>query len=98
MLERALDLLPARADPDWLPACHFLGTSLAARFQRPFLRLSAATHRRFLRGLADRGVAGGAVYDALIAATAAEAGAELVTCDRRAQVTYAKYGVRVLSL
>lgn len=71
---------------------------LAARFQRPFLRMSAVSHRRFLLALADHGVAGGAVYDALIAATAAEVGAELVTCDRRAQVTYERYGVRVLSL
>ncbi|MBK8996621.1 MAG: PIN domain-containing protein [Myxococcales bacterium] len=68
---------------------------LAARFRRPFLRMSPTRHRRFLLGLAGRGIAGGAVYDALIAATAAEAGAELATCDRRAQVTY---GVRILAL
>lgn len=71
---------------------------LAARFRRPFLRMSAASHRRFVLGLSDHGIAGGAVYDALIAATAAEAGAELATCDRRAQATYEKYGVTVVAV
>jgi predicted nucleic acid-binding protein len=71
---------------------------LAARFRGPFLRLSPASHRRFLLGLADNDVVGGAVYDALIAATAAEAKAELATCDRRAQLTYEKYGVTVVEI
>jgi predicted nucleic acid-binding protein len=33
-------------------------------------------------------------YDALVAATAAEHSAELVTCDRRAGAIYERYGVR----
>jgi predicted nucleic acid-binding protein len=37
----------------------------------------------FLLGLADHGVTGGASYDALVAATAASHGVDLVTGDRR---------------
>jgi predicted nucleic acid-binding protein len=43
--------------------------------------------------LPDHGVAGGTVYDALVAATAADAAADLVTCDRRALAVYDRYGV-----
>jgi predicted nucleic acid-binding protein len=66
---------------------------LRKRFPGPFLRLSARAHRRFLFDLPERGISGGAVYDALIAATAAEHGAELVSCDRRAAANYERYGV-----
>ena len=38
--------------------------------------------------LAGAGIAGGAVYDALIGLTAAQHGAELVTRDVRAAATY----------
>jgi predicted nucleic acid-binding protein len=65
-----------------------------ARFSRPLLRLDAKTHRAFLLSLPDRGIAGGAVYDALVAATAAEHAAELVTCDQRASKTYERYGTQ----
>jgi predicted nucleic acid-binding protein len=67
---------------------------LRERFPTPFLRLSAKAYRRFLFELPDQGIAGGAVYDALIAATAAEHGAELLSCDRRAAANYERYGVR----
>ncbi len=68
---------------------------LAARFRRPFLRLSSRAYREFLLRLPDHGVAGGASYDALVAATAASHGAELVTCDRRAAPVYERYGIRI---
>ena len=68
---------------------------LASRFRRPFLRMGAREYREFLLGLPDRGVGGGAAYDALVAATAASHGAELATCDRRAAPIYERYGVRV---
>ena len=71
---------------------------LAARFRRPFLRLSREAHKAFVLALPDRGIAGGATYDALVAATAGACGAELVTCDRRALVIYERYGVRTLVL
>lgn len=43
--------------------------------------------------LGRRGIVGGAVYDALIAATATAHGATLVSHDRRAQATYERLGV-----
>ena len=67
---------------------------LMARFPQPFLRLSARAYKVFIFGLPDHGVTGGAAYDALVAATAAGCGAELVTCDRRALPIYERYGVR----
>jgi predicted nucleic acid-binding protein len=68
---------------------------LVARFRRPLLRLSVRAYREFLFGLHDHGVSGGAAYDALVAATVASHGVELVTCDRRAAPIYERYGVRV---
>jgi predicted nucleic acid-binding protein len=64
---------------------------LSQRFPEPFLRMTPRAYRRFLLGLADNQLTGGAVYDALIAATATAAGAELVTFDRRALPTYGRY-------
>jgi len=67
---------------------------IAARFPGPFLRLSPAQYREFVFGLPGNAVSGGAAYDALVAATAAAASAELVTCDRRALPVYERYGIR----
>jgi predicted nucleic acid-binding protein len=64
---------------------------LVQRFPQPFLRLTPRAYRRFVLGLADNQLSGGAVYDALIAATATAAGADLVTCDRRALPIYERY-------
>jgi predicted nucleic acid-binding protein len=63
------------------------------RFPEPFLRLSAAGYRAFVLDLPEHEVTGGAAYDALVAATAAGHGAELVTCDRRAAAVYERYGI-----
>lgn len=68
---------------------------LAARFPQPLLRLGDVAYRQFLLRLPDYGTSGGAAYDALVAATAASHGAELVSCDRRAASVYERYGVRV---
>ena len=67
---------------------------LEARFPEPFLRLDTRAYKRFVVGLTDHGVTGGAAYDALVAATAAGCDAELVTCDRRALPIYERYGAR----
>lgn len=67
---------------------------LAAAFPAAFLRLSPRAYRDFLLGLPEREVAGGAAYDALVAATAAAHRAELVSCDRRALPVYERYAVR----
>lgn len=71
---------------------------LAARFPKPLLRMSPSGYREFVLGLPDREIVGGAVYDALVAATAVENDVELVTCDRRAVPVYERYGVRTLFL
>jgi predicted nucleic acid-binding protein len=67
---------------------------LAARFPQPLLRLSAPAFRDFVLHLPEHEVAGGAAYDALVAATAVAHGAELVSCDRRAAAVYESYRVR----
>lgn len=56
--------------------------------------MTPRAYRDFLSSLPDRGVSGGAVYDALVAATAAAHRAELISCDRRAAVIYERYNVR----
>lgn len=66
---------------------------LHARFPEAWLRMDATGYRRFVLGLPERGVAGGAAYDALVAATAAQHQAQLVTCDRRAAQVYEKFGI-----
>jgi predicted nucleic acid-binding protein len=50
--------------------------------------LSRTATSRTLATLAAGGVSGGATYDGLIGATAAEAGLPLLTLDRRARRTY----------
>lgn len=71
---------------------------LLTRFPQPFLRLSARAYKDFILGLPDHGVTGGTAYDALVAATAAGCGAELVSCDQRALPVYERYGIRTLVL
>lgn len=50
--------------------------------------LSAGSAQQLHSRLARRGIAGGAVYDALVAAAAGEHGITLATRDRRAAETY----------
>lgn len=68
---------------------------LAERFSEALL-LRSATARDLPRVLSGLGVAGGAVYDALVALAALEHGADLATRDARAKTTYDKVGVRVI--
>ena len=68
---------------------------IAARFAGPFLRLGPGAYRAFVLGLWGREITGGAAYDALVAATAAEHGSDIVTCDRRAAAVYERYGVKL---
>lgn len=60
---------------------------------RGHLLLDAAEYAALPTRLAALGIGGGAVYDALIGLTAASAGAELVTFDRRALPNYERCGV-----
>ncbi len=57
---------------------------------------SASEQESAHRLLAAAGIAGGAVYDGLVAIAARSAGMPLATHDRRALGTYAALGVRVL--
>jgi predicted nucleic acid-binding protein len=52
----------------------------------------------WLARMADAGISGGAIYDALVGETAKLAGATLVTADRRAAETYRAVGVEVQML
>jgi predicted nucleic acid-binding protein len=54
-----------------------------------------AQRRELLTRFADLSIAGGAVYDAIVAATAAHHGHGLFSCDRRAASTYDRLGVEV---
>lgn len=66
---------------------------LTVNFPSPWLVLSGQGHRAVLERLAEQAFSGGATYDALVAATAREAGAELFTADRRARPVYEGFGV-----
>lgn len=67
-------------------------TLMAARFGPP-LTLTGKTAANVPGLLADLGIAGGAVYDALVALPAAARGASLATRDARARSTYEAIGV-----
>lgn len=68
--------------------------AIRATFPRS-ISLSEEDARTAVDVLADAGIAGGAVYDGLVALCARAAGMTLVTCDRRAIGTYAALGVDV---
>lgn len=66
---------------------------LAERFAEVPLTLPGSAHRELLRLASRDGLLGGAIYDAVVAATAKHAGATLVTRDRRAVPVYELVGV-----
>lgn len=68
---------------------------ISARFGRPLL-LGPKASRRLPELLAEHGIAGGAVYDALIALAAVEHAAPLATRDARAKSTYDAVGATVV--
>lgn len=76
-----------------LPAPHRAERSLVSEFLRqrfPMepLALKPAALRELIHTLAELGIDGGAVYDALIAFTTRESRAVLQTLDHRAAATY----------
>ncbi len=75
-----------------LPPPYRVRPALAAEYVAGFapgrLTLPAREHDRMVGRLAERGVSGGAVYDGLVALTAAHHGLTLLTLDRRAEATY----------
>jgi len=68
---------------------------LNARFPSPLL-LSGSLTRKLPDTLSRLGIAGVAVYDALVALAAREHGAALATRDARARGTYDAVGVKVI--
>lgn len=66
---------------------------LEARFTEPLLTLPGEERRQLLRDALSADIVGGAVYDALVAATARHAGATLLTRDQRAVRVYRSIGV-----
>jgi predicted nucleic acid-binding protein len=71
---------------------------LERRFASRWLTLPAGATRRGLRAAIESGIRGGALYDALVAATAAHHEHTLVSADRRAAPAYAAVGVDVVYL
>jgi predicted nucleic acid-binding protein len=69
---------------------------LQLRFGSRWLALPAAALRRALRTAVDEGIRGGALYDALIGATARHHRHTLISADRRAGAAYSALGVEVL--
>jgi hypothetical protein len=68
---------------------------LRERFAEP-LTLKRATTARLPDELSRLGISGGAVYDALVALTSVEHGADLATRDLRAKPTYEALGAHVV--
>ena len=68
---------------------------LTARFPSP-LMLSSSPTRKLPDTLSRLGIAGDAVYDALVALAAKEHGTALATRDARARGTYDAVGVTVI--
>ncbi|MFW0794216.1 PIN domain-containing protein [Gordonia sp. CPCC 205515] len=58
-------------------------------------QLSPVRAGELLGVFAEAGISGGAVYDGLVGAAAAEAGLLLLTLDRRAEPVYRALGVRL---
>lgn len=67
---------------------------LEARFTEPLLGLPPSDYRRIVGGAVDEFIAGGAVYDAVVAWSAKRAGATLLTRDQRAVRVYEAVGVQ----
>lgn len=83
-----------RLPPPHRAPAEVVGSFLRERFQGKLLTLPGARHRLLLETAVERGITGGSVYDALIAATVRHADATLFTRDQRATRTYEEAGVR----
>ena len=62
------------------------------------MALPEAERRALVGRFARLSIAGGAVYDGIVALTAAHHGYRLISCDRRAASTYERLGVEVTYL
>ena len=78
-----LQRVPARVARDYLNQVFIL----------PPLVLLPESYARLIDVAVAEDITGGAIYDAIVAATARDAGATLLTLDRRAIPTYERLGV-----
>ncbi|MGH2847681.1 MAG: PIN domain-containing protein [Thermoleophilaceae bacterium] len=78
---------PFRVDPN------LAAEYLSKRFGGSRLALPPRERTRFVERISGLRITGGRVYDALIAATAANRDLTLITCDRRATSVYENVGV-----
>jgi predicted nucleic acid-binding protein len=69
---------------------------LEIRFSSRWIALPAVATRAALRTAVEHGIRGGALYDALIAATARHHDHTLLTADRRAAPGYAALGIQAV--
>lgn len=83
---------PHRASPGIVHAF------ITGRFTEPFLTLSETGYQELLATVAAGQIVGGPAYDALIAFTAAEHNATLMSLDQRAAATYETVGAQVEQL
>jgi predicted nucleic acid-binding protein len=83
---------PHRAQPS------IVHTFITERFTDPFLTLSETGYQELLATVAASHLLGGPTYDALVAFTAAEHQATLMSLDQRAAATYEAIGVTVEQL
>ena len=93
VLVEAYSVLTRLPPPHRAPA-NLVAAFLAERFPEAPLVLPARAHHELIATSAGTGLAGGAIYDALIAATARHAGAKLLTRDERARSVYERMRVR----
>jgi len=84
--------VPFRAEPA-LVAEYLHGDYPGRRMVQP-----EPERRKLVGRLAALSIAGGAVYDAVVASTAAHHGHSLLSCDRRAAITYDRLGIEVTYL
>jgi len=66
---------------------------IAETFEFPPVALPPDSYKELLDLVAEEGIVGGAVYDAVVAVTARTLGASIVSLDRRAASTYSRLGV-----
>ena len=66
---------------------------LTERFPEAPLTLAPRAYVRLIGRAAEADITGGSLYDALVAATVAQARARLLTRDRRAAATYERIGI-----
>jgi predicted nucleic acid-binding protein len=81
-----------RLPPPHRASADIVSQFLTARFPEEYLALGPGQLKALLRSLPGLGISGGAAYDAVIGATAAQSGAALLSLDRRAAIVYRRTG------